>query len=149
MNFHDNPGRFQTQMSEKSPAATDREVLPLSQRRTGDGGSGLRGGACRGSTSPSLLVRGQFLVAEPALRCHGKVTSGSDPAPTPKTTPGRDLRVSSTVYDFTKDLHIPSLISVSEKHQEAGTMESLLQVGLGTGELNFVEPATCVKMLYE
>lgn len=60
MNFYDNPGRFQTQMSGKPPAATDREALPLSQR-TGDRGPGS------GSTSPSLLVRGQFLVAEPAL----------------------------------------------------------------------------------
>lgn len=61
MNFYDNPGRFQTQMSGKPPAATDREALPLSQRRTGVGGPGS------GSTSSSLLVRGQFLVAEPAL----------------------------------------------------------------------------------
>lgn len=38
MNFHDNPGGFQTQMSGKHIAATDTEVLPLSQRRAGDKG---------------------------------------------------------------------------------------------------------------
>lgn len=38
MNVHYNPGGFQTQMSGKHIAATDTEVLPLSQRRAGDKG---------------------------------------------------------------------------------------------------------------
>lgn len=110
-------------MSGKPTAATNTQILPLSQRRTGGKGLIQRhsprgiehlGGAPRGSTSWEHLVESYgSTICHEMPREGASFKSNLQPQiqlPDQKTPPGRELRVSITFDNFIKDLHIHYLI---------------------------------------